>query len=72
MAKLAQSPYPPSQLAVSQDPLIFIERVPKADGEDPRSHCSSRSHIETSEEGPDRVRSNPARIAAGARETVNF
>jgi hypothetical protein len=68
MAKLAQSPYPPSQLAVSQDPLIFIERVPKADGEDPRSHCSSRSHIETSEEGPDR----PARIGAGARETVNF
>jgi hypothetical protein len=39
---------------------------------DPRSHCSSRSHIETSEEGPDRVRSNPARIGAGARETVNF
>jgi hypothetical protein len=29
MAKLAQSPYPPSQLAVSQDPLILSRESPK-------------------------------------------
>jgi len=33
---------------------------------------TGRRHIETSEEGPDRVRSNPVRIGGGARETVNF
>ena len=72
MVKLAPITIPTKPIGSIPRPTDLIERVAKADGEDPQSHCFSQSHIETSEEGPDRVRSNPARIGAGARETVNF
>ena len=58
MVKLAPITIPAKPIGSIPRPADLIERV--------------RSHIETSEEGPDRVRSNPARIGAGARETVNF
>jgi hypothetical protein len=73
MVEVAPIAVPTKPIGSIPRPTDLIETVaPKADGEGRRSHCSSRSHIETSEEGPDRVRSNPARIGAGARETIDL
>jgi hypothetical protein len=73
MVKLAPITIPTKPIGSNPRPTDLIERVaPKGAGEGRRSHCSSRSHIETSEEGPDRVRSNLERIGAGARETIDF
>jgi hypothetical protein len=52
MVKLAPITIPTKPIGSIPRPTDLIERVAKPDGEDPRSHRSSRSHIETPEEGP--------------------
>jgi hypothetical protein len=47
MVELAPITIPTKPIGSIPRPTDLIERVARADGEDPRSQCSSRSHIET-------------------------